>query len=128
MVFVGANVCQSTYTLIITTIICIPGSQGIFEPVTLGNRTLGPWKMIGYPLNDTSWLSTVEPLGYAELPALYRTRFTLQPNNGPTRLLDTYLDTTGWKKVRRGNVYRDRASGRNDDVKTRRTVKGTRTL
>lgn len=74
-------------------------AQGIFEPVTLANRTLGPWKMIGYPLNETSWLSTIEPLGYVKLPALYRTQFTLEPDDS-ARIYDTYLDTTGWKKVR----------------------------
>jgi len=90
------------------------GPQGIFEPVTLGDRTLGPWKMIGHPLDDTSWLSAVEPLGRAELPALYRTRFTLQPtDNGPAGLLDTYLDATGWGKVR--GCKKGRLSRADDD-------------
>ncbi|XP_015364754.1 PREDICTED: beta-galactosidase-like [Diuraphis noxia] len=70
--------------------------KGIFEPVTLGNHVLGPWKMIAYPLNETSWLSTIEPQKHIELPAFYKTTFTL-PNN-LSKPLDTYLDPTGWKK------------------------------
>lgn len=73
-------------------------AQGIFEPVTLSNHTLGPWKMIAYPLNETSWLLTIEPVEYVTLPAFYRTQFTLPDD--PKTVLDTYLDTTGWKKVR----------------------------
>lgn len=68
--------------------------QGIFEPVTLGNYVLGPWKMIPHPLNETSWLSIIEPQKYAVLPAFYKTQFTL-----PDNPLDTYLDVSGWKKV-----------------------------
>lgn len=71
--------------------------QGIFEPVTLGNHILGPWKMIPHPLNETSWLSTIEPQENIKLPAFYKTQFTLPDNS--TNRLDTYLDTTGWKKV-----------------------------
>ncbi|XP_027837509.2 beta-galactosidase-like isoform X2 [Aphis gossypii] len=67
--------------------------KGIFEPVTLGNYVLGPWKMIPHPLNETSWLSTIEPQKYAVLPAFYKTQFTL-----PDNPLDTYLDVSGWKK------------------------------
>jgi len=71
--------------------------QGIFEPVTLGNHVLGPWKMIAYPLNETSWLSTIEPHKRGVLPAFYKTTFTLPDNL--SKPLDTYLDPTGWKKV-----------------------------
>ncbi|XP_025209097.1 beta-galactosidase-like isoform X2 [Melanaphis sacchari] len=70
--------------------------KGIFEPVTLGNYVLGPWKMIAYPLNETSWLSTIEPQKYAVLPAFYKTQFTLP--DSLTKPLDTYLDVSGWKK------------------------------
>ncbi|XP_060841088.1 beta-galactosidase-like [Rhopalosiphum padi] len=70
--------------------------KGIFEPVTLGNYVLGPWKMIAYPLNETSWFSTVEPQNYVVLPAFYKTQFTLP--DSLTKPLDTYLDVTGWKK------------------------------
>jgi len=53
--------------------------------------------MIAYPLNETSWLSTVEPQKYNTLPAFYKTQFTLP--DGLIKPLDTYLDVTGWKKV-----------------------------
>ncbi|XP_060842334.1 beta-galactosidase-like [Rhopalosiphum padi] len=70
--------------------------KGIFEPVTLGNHILGPWKMIAYPLNETSWLSTIKPQKHVVLPAFYKTTFTLPDNL--SKPLDTYLDPTGWKK------------------------------
>lgn len=72
--------------------------QGIFEPVVLGNHTLGPWKMIAYPLNETSWLSTIQPETHVTLPAFFRTQFTLPDDLKEP--LDTFLDTTGWTKVR----------------------------
>jgi len=71
--------------------------QGIFEPVLLGRHVLGPWKMIAYPLNETSWFSTIEPQKDAVLPAFYKTQFKLP--DGLTKPLDTYLDVIGWKKV-----------------------------
>ncbi|XP_060880574.1 beta-galactosidase-like [Metopolophium dirhodum] len=74
----------------------IEDRKGIFEPVTLGNHVLGPWKMIAYPLNETSWLSTIEPHKRTVLPAFYKTTFTLPDNL--SKPLDTYLDPTGWKK------------------------------
>jgi len=58
--------------------------------------------MIAYPLNETSWLSTVKPHQYAVLPAFYKTTFTLPDNLSEP--LDTYLDPTGWKKVRFLNI------------------------
>ncbi|XP_060881169.1 beta-galactosidase-like [Metopolophium dirhodum] len=70
--------------------------KGIFEPVLLGSHVLGPWKMIAYPLNETSWFSTIEPQKDAVLPAFYKTQFKLP--DGLTKPLDTYLDVTGWKK------------------------------
>lgn len=63
----------------------------------MGKHTLGPWKMIAYPLNETSWLSKVEPQDSAILPAFYKTQFTL--SNNSTKPLDTFLNTSGWKKV-----------------------------
>lgn len=71
--------------------------QGIFHHVRLENKTLGPWKMTAYPLNDTYWLSSMEPVKSIQLPAFYRTRFTLPEKY--TKCLDTYLDTSGWTKV-----------------------------
>lgn len=71
--------------------------KGIFEPVMLGNQTLGPWQMIVYPLNDISWISTIEPQEFTRLPAFYQAKFIL-PNDS-AQPLDTYLDMTGWKKV-----------------------------
>jgi len=53
--------------------------------------------MIAYPLNETSWFSTIEPQKDSVLPAFYKTQFTLP--GGLTNPLDTYLDVTGWKKV-----------------------------
>jgi len=53
--------------------------------------------MIAYPLNETSWLSTIKPHKHAVLPAFYKTTFTLPDNL--SKPLDTYLDPTGWKKV-----------------------------
>lgn len=64
----------------------------------LGNQILGPWKMIPHPLNETSWLSLIEPVGNVQLPAYFKTQFKLSKNY--TKCLDTYLDTTGWTKVR----------------------------
>lgn len=70
--------------------------KGIFEPVKLGKHILGPWKMIAYPMNETSWLSTIEPRKSTVLPAFYKTTFTLPENLAEP--LDTFLDPTGWKK------------------------------
>lgn len=58
---------------------------------------MGPWTMTAHPLNETSWLSPIEPVENVQLPAFYRTQFTLPANY--TKCLDTYLDTTGWSKV-----------------------------
>jgi beta-galactosidase len=66
--------------------------------VLLENTKLGPWKMIAHPLNETSWLSSIKPVGSVQVPAFYRTQFTLPENY--TNTLDTYLDTSGWTKVR----------------------------
>ncbi|KAL4148356.1 hypothetical protein QTP88_002620 [Uroleucon formosanum] len=74
----------------------IEDRKGIFEPVTLGDHVLGPWKMIPYPLNETSWLSNIEPTKNTVLPSFYKTTFTLPDNL--SKPLDTYLDPTGWKK------------------------------
>ncbi|XP_025407480.1 beta-galactosidase isoform X2 [Sipha flava] len=70
--------------------------KGIFDHVLLGNRILSPWKMTAYPLNETSWLSSVKPVENVQLPAFYRTQFMLSENY--TTCLDTYLDTSGWTK------------------------------
>lgn len=91
-----------THVRRIETVSLISCAQGIFGSVKLGARTLGPWKMIPYPLNETSWLSAIEPVEHVVLPAFYRARFTL-PDNLP-KLLDTYLDTTGWKKVGKDRI------------------------
>lgn len=56
--------------------------------------------MTAYPLNDTSWISSiksVENVNSVKLPAFYKTQFTLPVNY--TKCLDTYLDTSGWTKV-----------------------------
>ncbi|XP_025409472.1 beta-galactosidase-like [Sipha flava] len=74
----------------------IEDRKGILDPVTLGSKVLGPWKMIPYPLNETSWLTMFEPQEHVTLPAFYRTQFTF--SNNLTNIYDTYLDTTGWKK------------------------------
>ncbi|XP_050429419.1 beta-galactosidase-like [Adelges cooleyi] len=70
--------------------------KGIIDPVTLNNLTLGPWKMIAHPLNETSWVSLIEPVQSVQLPAFYKTTFVLPENT--TKCLDTYLDPTGWTK------------------------------
>jgi hypothetical protein len=67
--------------------------------VTLGNHTLGPWVMFGYPLNDTSWLESQILQPGVSAPAFYRGVFTIPQNNSYPEPLDTYLDTTGWSKV-----------------------------
>lgn len=54
--------------------------------------------MIAYPLNETSWLSSIQPSKNVTLPAFFSTQFTLPKNY--TKCLDTYLDTSGWTKVR----------------------------
>lgn len=54
--------------------------------------------MIPYPLDEISWLPVNESVNNTTLPAFYVTQFTL-PNDS-TNLFDTYLDTTGWNKVR----------------------------
>lgn len=77
----------------------IEDRKGIFDQVFLGNKTLSPWKMTAYPLNETSWISsikTVENIETIQLPAFYKTQFTLPKNY--TKCLDTYLDTSGWTK------------------------------
>jgi len=56
--------------------------------------------MTSYPLNDTSWISSiksVDDVKNVRLPAFYITKFTLPENY--TKCLDTYLDTSGWTKV-----------------------------
>lgn len=53
--------------------------------------------MIAYPLNETSWLSSIKPTENVQLPAFYKTQFVLPGNY--TKCLDTYLDTSGWTKV-----------------------------
>ncbi|XP_060865997.1 beta-galactosidase-like [Metopolophium dirhodum] len=77
----------------------IEDRKGIFDQVILGNKILSPWKMTAYPLNDTSWISSiksVENVNSVKLPAFYKTQFTLPVNY--TKCLDTYLDTSGWTK------------------------------
>lgn len=59
---------------------------------------LSPWEMIAYPLNETSWLSSIKPtINNIQLPGFYKTQFVLPENY--TTCLDTYLDTSGWTKV-----------------------------
>ncbi|XP_050429611.1 beta-galactosidase-like [Adelges cooleyi] len=70
--------------------------KGIFDPVKLGNQTLGPWKMIPYPLNETSWIPPIEPVQSVQLPAYFKTEFVLPENS--TKCLDTFLDPSGWTK------------------------------
>ncbi|XP_050533362.1 beta-galactosidase-like [Daktulosphaira vitifoliae] len=70
--------------------------KGIFDPVKLDNLTLGPWKMIAYPLNETSWVSTIQPTQHAQLPAYFKTEFVLPESNA--KCLDTWLDPSGWTK------------------------------
>lgn len=53
--------------------------------------------MIAYPLNETSWLSLIEPVENIQLPGFFKIQFKLPENY--TKCLDTYLDTTGWTKV-----------------------------
>lgn len=53
--------------------------------------------MIAHPLNETSWLSSIKPMDNVQVPAFYRTQFTLPENYAST--LDTFLDTSGWTKV-----------------------------
>ncbi|XP_025410648.1 beta-galactosidase-like, partial [Sipha flava] len=72
--------------------------KGILSNVTLGNHTLGPWVMFGYPLNDTSWLESQILQPGVSAPAFYRGVFTIPQNNSYPEPLDTYLDTTGWSK------------------------------
>ncbi|XP_060862579.1 beta-galactosidase 1-like [Metopolophium dirhodum] len=58
----------------------IEDRKGIFDQVILGNKILSPWKMTAYPLNDTSWISSiksVENVNSVKLPAFYKTQFTL---------------------------------------------------
>ncbi|XP_060860683.1 uncharacterized protein LOC132938037 [Metopolophium dirhodum] len=55
-------------------------NNGIFDQVILGNKILSPWKMTAYPLNYTSWISSiksVENINSVKLPAFYKTQFTL---------------------------------------------------
>jgi len=56
--------------------------------------------MTAYPLNETSWISSIKTVNNAisiQLPAFYKTQFILPKNY--TKCLDTYLDTSGWTKV-----------------------------
>lgn len=77
--------------------------QGIFDHVFLGDQALGPWKMTAYPLNETAWLSSIEPVESVQLPAFFRTQFTLPTND--TNCYDTYLDTSGWTKASLERFY-----------------------
>uniref|UniRef100_A0A2H8TM91 Beta-galactosidase n=1 Tax=Melanaphis sacchari TaxID=742174 RepID=A0A2H8TM91_9HEMI len=70
--------------------------KGILGDVILENTKLGPWKMIAHPLNETSWLSSIKPVENVQVPAFYKTQFSLPENY--TNTLDTYLDTSGWTK------------------------------
>lgn len=74
----------------------IEDRKGIVGHVLLENTKLGPWRMIAHPLNETSWLSSIKPVESVQVPAFYRTQFTLPENY--TNTLDTYLDTSGWTK------------------------------
>jgi len=71
----------------------IEDRKGIVGHVLLENTKLSPWKMIAHPLNETSWLSSIKPVDSVQVPAFYRTQFTLPENY--TNTLDTYLDTSG---------------------------------
>lgn len=75
----------------------IEDRKGILGHVLLDNEKVGPWKMIAHPLNETSWLSSIKPVENVQVPAFYRTEFTL-PEKCNTSTLDTYLDTSGWTK------------------------------
>jgi len=70
----------------------------MFSNVILGNQILSNWKITSFPLNETSWLSHIVPVKNVQLPAFYRTQFSLPKKY--TKCLDTYLDTSGWTKVR----------------------------
>lgn len=74
--------------------------QGILSNVTLEKHVLGPWTMTGYPLNETSWLTSQKVKSNVTPPAFYKGYFTIPKNNKHTKLLDTFLDTSGWSKVR----------------------------
>ncbi|XP_022180459.1 beta-galactosidase-like isoform X2 [Myzus persicae] len=75
----------------------IEDRKGILGHVLLDNEKVGPWKMIAHPLNETSWLSSIKPVENVQVPAFYRTEFTL-PEKYNTSTVDTYLDTSGWTK------------------------------
>ncbi|XP_050426969.1 beta-galactosidase-like [Adelges cooleyi] len=70
--------------------------KGIFDPIKLDNKTLGPWKMIPHPLNETSWIPPIKPKQSVHLPAYFKTEFVLPANS--TKCLDTFLDPSGWTK------------------------------
>jgi beta-galactosidase len=70
--------------------------KGMFGNVFLGNQILSHWKITAFPLNETSWLSQIVPDKNVQLPAFYRTQFSLPKEY--TTCLDTYLDTSGWTK------------------------------
>ncbi|XP_060863827.1 beta-galactosidase-like [Metopolophium dirhodum] len=58
----------------------IEDRKGIFDQVILRNKILSPWKMTAYPLNYTSWISSiksVENVNSVKLPAFYKIQFTL---------------------------------------------------
>ncbi|CAI6367734.1 unnamed protein product [Macrosiphum euphorbiae] len=74
----------------------IEDRKGILGHVLLDNKIVGPWKDDAHPLNETSWLSSIKPVEHVQVPAFYRTQFTLPEDY--TSTLDTYLDTSGWTK------------------------------
>lgn len=53
--------------------------------------------MTAFPLNETSWISSIKSVENVQLPAFFKTQFILPKNY--TTCLDTYLDTSGWTKV-----------------------------
>ncbi|VVC34719.1 Glycoside hydrolase superfamily,Beta-galactosidase 1-like,Glycoside hydrolase, family [Cinara cedri] len=72
--------------------------KGILSNVTLGKHILGPWVMTRYPLNETSWLNTVNIQPDVRSPAYYKGIFIIPQNKKHPKPLDTYLDTSGWSK------------------------------
>ncbi len=72
------------------------------EP-TLGGKPLDSWKITTLPFKDVSWAKSFKPSKMKiHPPAIYIGELVLPPNTDP---LDTYIDPTGWGKVRRISIH-----------------------
>lgn len=74
--------------------------QGILSAVIYDNKTLdGKWEITGYPLEVVDKVDgqVADKPDFSSGPVFFRGSITLPEGQKP---MDTFLDTTGWGKVR----------------------------